>query len=85
MSFTVADLVDLPVVRRGDPVVLGGHAALGTPVRWVHSSDIFEMGPLLRAGDLLLTSGLGLAPHEPESRRGFVQHLARAGAAGFFL
>jgi purine catabolism regulator len=85
VALTVGDIADHPVVRRGDPVVLAGRRSLGLPVRWVHSSDIYEMGPLLRPGDLLLTTGLGLEPREPAERREFLRHLARAGASGVVL
>src|SRR5919202_2720879 len=85
VALTVAEFCAHPVVLRGDPVVLAGQAALDRPVRWVHSSDIYEMGPLLREGDLLLTTGLGLGPHDAEGRREFVRQVSRAGAAGVVL
>ena len=31
-------------------------------VRWVHSSEVYEMGGLLAGGELLLTTGAGAAP-----------------------
>lgn len=34
-----------------DPQVLSGHGRLGNEVRWVHSSEIFEIGPLLSGGN----------------------------------
>jgi purine catabolism regulator len=85
MGLTVGEFTTHPVVGRGDPVVLAGAVALDRPVRWVHSSDIYEMGPLLRPGDLLLTTGLGLEPHDAEGRREFVRQVAHAGASGVVL
>src|ERR1700712_3979981 len=85
MALTVGEFCRHPVVGRGDPVVLAGQPALDRAVRWVHSSDIYEMGPLLRDGDLLLTTGLGLGPHDAEGRREFVRQVARSGAAGVVL
>jgi PucR family transcriptional regulator, purine catabolism regulatory protein len=54
----LSDLLSDPVVRRGDPIVLSGADLLGRPIRWLHSSDIYEIAPLLRDGDVLLTTGL---------------------------
>jgi purine catabolism regulator len=85
MGLTVGEFCRHPVVLRGDPVVLAGQPALDRPVRWVHSSDIYEMGPLLRDGDLLLTTGLGLRPHDADGRREFVRQVAQSGAAGVVL
>ncbi|TKA13077.1 hypothetical protein FCI23_03585 [Actinacidiphila oryziradicis] len=52
------------------------------PVRWVHSSEIYEIGPLLSGGELLLTTGLGLAGADPGARRHWVRQLAARDVAG---
>src|SRR5581483_8296951 len=51
-------------------------------VRWVHSSEIYEIGPLLSGGELLLTTGLGLAGADAGARRHYVRELAERGIAG---
>ncbi|MFT4044390.1 MAG: PucR family transcriptional regulator ligand-binding domain-containing protein [Gordonia sp. (in: high G+C Gram-positive bacteria)] len=65
-----------------DPHVLTAHDRLNTRVNWVHSSEIFEIGPLLTGGELLLTTGLGLAGLDAGTRRHYVRDLAERGVAG---
>lgn len=52
MPVRLVEVLEHPVVRRGQPVLLAGATGLDRTVRWVHSSDIFEIAPLLRQGDL---------------------------------
>jgi PucR family transcriptional regulator, purine catabolism regulatory protein len=79
------DLLSDPVVRRGDPIVLSGADLLDRPLRWLHSSDIYEIAPLLRDGDMLLTTGLGLEGRSEAERRAYVRQLAARGVSGFAL
>ncbi|MGV9825297.1 PucR family transcriptional regulator ligand-binding domain-containing protein [Gordonia sp. NPDC003429] len=65
-----------------DPHVLTAHDRLDVVVNWVHSSEIFEIGPLLAGGELLLTTGLGLAGLDAGTRRHYVRDLAERGVAG---
>lgn len=69
-------------LRRADPRVLTAHDRLDVPVGWVHSSEIFEIGPLLAGGELLLTTGLGLSGLDAGTRRHYVRDLAERGVAG---
>ena len=62
-----------------DPHVLTAHDRLERPVIWVHSSEIYEIGPLLSGGELLLTTGLGLAGLDAGTRRHYVRELAERG------
>jgi purine catabolism regulator len=50
------DLISHPVAQRGDPVVLSGADLPDRPIHSLHSSDIHEIAPLLRDGDMLLTT-----------------------------
>ena len=59
MLVPLSDVLALPEVAAASPVVLVGDPDR-TLIRWVHSSEVFEMGPLLRGGEFLLTTGLGL-------------------------
>jgi PucR family transcriptional regulator, purine catabolism regulatory protein len=77
----LSELLDLDVVRDAKPEVLVGHGRLDRPVRWVHSSEIFEIGPLLTGGELLLTTGLGLAGVDAGARRHYLRELATGGVA----
>ncbi|WP_238420154.1 PucR family transcriptional regulator [Gordonia sp. 'Campus'] len=64
-----------------DPRILCGHDRLDVPVRWVHSSEIYEIGPLLTGGELLLTTGLGLRGLDGGTRKHYVHDLAERGVA----
>jgi purine catabolism regulator len=81
----MSDLLRDPVVRRGDPIVLSGADLLDRPIRWLHSSDIYEIAPLLRDGDVLLTTGLGLEGRSEAERRAYVRQLAARGVSGVAL
>ncbi len=81
MTVQLSALLDLEVVRNAKPEVLVGHGRLERPVRWVHSSEIFEIGPLLAGGELLLTTGLGLAGVDIGARRHYLRELAERGVA----
>ncbi|MFC7723041.1 PucR family transcriptional regulator [Nonomuraea recticatena] len=73
------------VFQRGDPVVLCGGDLLDRPIRWLHSGDIYEIASLLRDGDVLLTTGLGLAERTETERRAYVRQLADRGVSGVVL
>src|SRR3954451_650325 len=77
MAPTVADIVALPVVQRGRPVVLCAKG-FDRPVRWVHVSDVADLSDLLQGGELVLTRGAALR----RSPRRYLQSLAREHAVG---
>ncbi len=81
---TLADVLQMPVVRSADPQVLAGAGHLDRPVRWVHTTELADIGPLLRGGDLVLTTGIALPDHDEGLTR-FVLSLADSGAAGLFV
>src|SRR3954468_17156530 len=56
---SLADVLDLPVVRRALPEVVIGDAALGRPIRWAHVIEMRDPDELLKGGELVLTTGLG--------------------------
>ncbi|MDR2374180.1 MAG: PucR family transcriptional regulator [Bifidobacteriaceae bacterium] len=76
MSVTVRDIIDLPLLAPSRPQVLAGEDKLDREVRWVHTSEIFDIAPLLRGGEVLLTSGLGLVGAREERQREYVLALA---------
>ncbi|MFD6156618.1 PucR family transcriptional regulator [Nocardia sp. NPDC060256] len=78
---TVRELLDDQFVA-ADPLVLAGHSALRRAVRWVHSSEIYEISPLLSGGELLLTTGLGLAGMDAGTRRHYLREIAGREVAG---
>ncbi|GAA3285586.1 PucR family transcriptional regulator [Paenarthrobacter aurescens] len=81
---TVRAILDLPVLRAASPTVLGGAQRLDTPVRWVHVSEILDVGNLLSGGELVLTTGLELEKF-PEESASFISSLEAAGAAGLMV
>jgi len=84
MSLTLREVLDLDVVRRGQPQVMAAAGRLDVPVRWVHAAELTDVGRLLRGGELLLSTGIAL----PESAAGlaeYVDGLAGAGVTGLAI
>ena len=84
MPTTLADVLRLEVVRAGEPEVLCGTGSLEVPVRWVHVGEVADLTGLLQGGELILSTGMALAPGgaaaaDPE---GYVRRLHAAGACG---
>jgi purine catabolism regulator len=85
MTVTLADVLALDVVQRTRPVVVVGADVLDRPVRWVHTSELAEAPYLLKGGELLLTTGLGISGRGPLGEAAYVAALAGRGAAGLAL
>jgi purine catabolism regulator len=83
MATTARELLELPILFRARPEVLSGH--LDVPVRWVHTSEIFEIDALLQGGELLLTTGLGLVREPPHRLAAYIDGLAERRVAGVVL
>ncbi|WP_329266237.1 PucR family transcriptional regulator [Streptomyces pseudovenezuelae] len=81
-ALTLREILALDPVRTAEPELLAGHTALDRPVRWVHSSEVYEGANFLDGGELLLTNGFGLTGAAEEVRRRYVRELAARGAAG---
>ncbi|MFC1409370.1 PucR family transcriptional regulator [Streptacidiphilus sp. N1-12] len=81
-ALTLREILSFDVLGAAAPEILCGENGLDRPVRWVHSSEIYEIGPLLSGGELLLTTGLGLAGADAGARRHYVRELAERGVAG---
>lgn len=85
MAFlTVARVLEMPVVRAAGPAVLAGAAGLDRAVRWVHSTELADIAPLLRGGDLLLSTGIAL-PDTADDLRDFAASLGESDAAGLLI
>ncbi|KIH98327.1 CdaR family transcriptional regulator [Streptomonospora alba] len=78
---TLADVLELPAVRRARPRVVVGADRLDVAVRWVHIAEVTDLAHLLRGGELVLTTGIAL-PGDPESLQSYIDGLASAGIAG---
>ncbi|GAB7044433.1 MULTISPECIES: PucR family transcriptional regulator [Catenuloplanes] len=81
---TVSEILALDPVRHGLPRVLAGSGALDRPVRWVHVAEVPDIATLLRGGELVLSTGIGLPPSD-DALRAFVAALADVGAAGLVI
>ena len=78
---SLADVLDLPALRRADPHVRAAPDKLGRAVRWVHVSEVSDIAHLLEGGELILTTGIAL-PDEPDALAHYVEDLSRAGVTG---
>ncbi|HEV7813213.1 MAG TPA: PucR family transcriptional regulator [Leifsonia sp.] len=85
MPLTVSALLALPVLAHARPEVVSGEQLDRRVVRWVHSSEIYEISSLLQGGEVLLTTGLGLVALSPDVRRAYIADLARVGIAALLL
>jgi purine catabolism regulator len=80
----LSEVLALPSFRAAGVQVLAAAPDL-VMVRWVHSSEVFEMGGLLAGGEVLLTTGLGLHGRTPEHLGAYVEQLADAGLVALAL
>ncbi|MFY1637808.1 PucR family transcriptional regulator [Solwaraspora sp. WMMB335] len=81
---TVREVLALDPVRHGGPRVVAADGALDRPVRWVHVSEVPDIAGLLRGGELVLTTGIGL-PGDDAGLRAFIADLAEVGVAGLVV
>jgi sugar diacid utilization regulator len=84
MPLTLREVLDLAVVRRGQPQVVAAADRLDTPVRWVHSIELTDAGRLLRGGELVLSTGIAL-PDSGAGLEAYVAELAGAGVCGLAI
>src|SRR3954462_11386466 len=76
----LADVLELPVVRRALPEVLVGGDRLDREVRWAHVIEMPDPDDLLKGGELVLTTGLG-AGAEPSHQAAWTASLVGQGIA----
>jgi PucR family transcriptional regulator, purine catabolism regulatory protein len=81
---SVRDVLALDSFKVGAPRVVAGVDGLDRLVRWVHSSEVPDIATLLRGGELVLTTGIGL-PEDDDGLRAFIATLADVGAAGLVV
>ncbi|HYG59737.1 MAG TPA: PucR family transcriptional regulator ligand-binding domain-containing protein, partial [Symbiobacteriaceae bacterium] len=78
MAVTVAEILNLPIMQNA--VVVAGTKGLGSDIRWVHVSELLDIARLLKGGELLLTTGMGLSV-SPEAQERYVYGLAERNVA----
>ena len=81
---TVGDVLQLGPVKQGGPRVVAGAAGLDRVVRWVHVTELVDVGTILRGGELVLSTGIAW-PEDRDRLADFVADLAKLGAAGLVL
>ncbi|WP_104104297.1 PucR family transcriptional regulator ligand-binding domain-containing protein [Arthrobacter sp. 08Y14] len=84
MMLTVAAVLDLDVMRAGEPEVLAGRELLERPVRWVHVAELRNLADLLEGGELVLTTGLAFGD-SAAAAADYLAGLEAAGAAGVIV
>ena len=82
MPIRLEDVLNHPTMAAADPVVRAAALAVTrTQLRWIHSSEILDIAPLLGGGELLLTGGASLALASEERRISYIRELAERGVA----
>lgn len=81
MAITVREVVALPNLRTW---VFAGEGGLDREVAWAHVSEMPDPTQWLEAGDLVMTTGIGI-PEGPAAQRAYVDRLAEAGLAGLMI
>lgn len=81
---TVREVLALDPVRHGAPRLVAGEAGLDRRVRWVHVAEVPDIATLLRGGELVLTTGIGLPADDP-GLRAFIDTLADVEVSGLVV
>jgi len=81
---TLAEVLDLPVLRAAAPRVRAGSAGLDVPVRWVHVSEQRDPAGTLSGGELVLASGVAVSDPTGDPAA-YVAALRDAGAVGLVV
>jgi purine catabolism regulator len=77
---TLAEILELPVVRRALPEVIAAADGLNRQLRWAHVIEMADPSDLLRGGELVLTTGIGAGTRERDQTR-WIASLLEQGAA----
>lgn len=86
MAIRLADVLTHPTLTAADPVLrAAAAAATRTQLRWIHSSEVLDIAPLLGGGELLLTGGEALALASEERRINYIRELAERGVAALAI
>ncbi|NKX51304.1 hypothetical protein HER39_12150, partial [Arthrobacter deserti] len=77
MAIPLAEVLESEPLRQADPQVRAAADRVGgTVVRWVHSSEVVQIAPLLHGEELLLTGGQALLGLKPAAQQEYVRGLA---------
>jgi len=80
MPILLSEVLKHPTLTAADPVIRAGAAAAErSQLRWVHSSEVLDIAPLLSGGELLLTGGDALVSASDGRRVDYIRQLAERG------
>lgn len=79
VTLTIEELLRRPGLALS---LVAGRKGRGNTIRWVHTSELEDPTPWLKGGEVLLTTGMGLAKTSAARQRRYVRGLAEAGLAG---
>lgn len=77
-GLTLRQILEMPAVRRAVPELVAAESALDQVVRWVHAGEVSYIASMLKGGELLLTTGLGIG-HSADEQRRFIAELSEQG------
>lgn len=81
---TVRAALRLPALRVGAPEILAGRRNLDRPIRWVHVGEVPNIAALLKGGELLLTTGVGVGRTAAQQRR-YIDRLVERDVAALVI
>jgi purine catabolism regulator len=84
MAPTLGEVLALPALAAGRPIVVAGADRLDTEVRWAHVAEVPEIPALLRGSELILTTGIGL-PRDDAGLGTFLAALAAVPVAALVV
>lgn len=86
MLLRLEDVLASPLFAKARPrIVAGAEQVTRNGVRWVHSSEVLEIAPLLRGEELLLSGGQTLLALRPEAQVQYIQSLAERKVAALAI
>lgn len=86
MPIRLLDVLNHSTLIAAEPVVRAAAGiAAETQLRWIHSSEVLDIAPLLGGGELLLTGGQALALASDTRRTGYIRRLAERGVAALAI
>jgi purine catabolism regulator len=86
MPIRLQDVLNHSTLIAAEPVVRAAAGIVAeTQLRWIHSSEVLDIAPLLGGGELLLTGGQALAVASDTRRTGYIWELAERGVAALAI
>ena len=86
MPIRLQDVLKHSTLTPAEPVIRAAAGiAAQTQLRWIHSSEVLDIAPLLGGGELLLTGGQALASATDKRRIGYIWELAERGVAALAI